>query len=100
GIAVHGDYDFFHNGDLLVYSRKTQPGLIENIARFARLQKTETQRPRGDDGFYRCALDVGRCERFGPDLPSLSGAFRLVIDRPAGVIYLADTRAFTLYKLS
>ncbi|HEY7884526.1 MAG TPA: hypothetical protein VIC08_06205 [Cellvibrionaceae bacterium] len=100
GIAVHGDYDFFHNGDLLVYSRKAQPGLIENLARFFRLQKTETQRPRGDDGFYRCALDVGRCERFGPELPSLSGAFRLVIDRPAEIVYLADTRAFKLYRLS
>lgn len=100
GIAVHGDYDFFHNGDLLVYSRETQPGFIENLARFARLQKTETQRPQGEDGFYRCELDVGSCERFGTDLPSLSGAFRLVIDRPAEIIYLADTRAFKLYKLS
>lgn len=100
GIAAHGDYDFFHNGDLLVYSRKAQPGLIENLARFARLQKTETKRPQGEDGFYRCELDIGRCERFGADLPSLSGAFRLVIERPAEIVYLADTRAFKLYKLS
>ncbi len=100
GIAVHGDYDFFRDGDLLVYNRKVEPGVIENLARFFRLQKTETQRPRGEDGFYRCDLDAGNCERFCLDLPSLYGAFRLVIDRIEDLVYLADTRAFKLYKLS
>jgi hypothetical protein len=98
-IKARGDYDFFSNGDLLVYHSTRKPGLLEGIASFMRLQKRDYQATRGRDGFYRCDLQTLECVNFAPQLPSVEASSRLVIDRRTDTVYFSDTPAFRLYKI-
>lgn len=102
-LSASGDYDFFSNGDLLIYHRNRPLSLLENLQQYLRLTKT-TQinqfHKTGDDGFYRCQLDTQTCQPFGINLPLLSRSFRIAIDRSDDSLYLADTSAHKLYKIS
>lgn len=105
-IIPHGDFDFFSNGDLLVYNLESEPGLLDLLGRLLRLQKHESSLTRpaftsqSRDGFYRCDLQRETCTAFAAQLPLLNSSFRLVIDRSTDEVYLADTPAFELYKLN
>lgn len=104
-LMPHGDFDFFSNGDLLMYSLRSEPNSLELLARLLRLQKRASSAVRpevasqGQDGLYRCDLQREMCTAFASQLPVLSSSFRLVIDRSTDEVYLADTPAFKLYKL-
>lgn len=98
-IKARGDYGFFSNGDLLVYHSTREPGLMESLATFMRLQKRDYRATRGGDGFYRCDLRRRECASFAPQLPALDRSFRFVIDRDTDTVYLSDIPAFRLYKI-
>ncbi|MCP8900787.1 hypothetical protein [Gilvimarinus xylanilyticus] len=100
-----GDFDFFANGDLLIYHRQAALSVGQNLKAFLRLRQAPAHSSAGHDGqradgFYRCRLSVLRCDLL-PNaniLPARS--FRLVIDSATDVIYLADTSDHSVYKLS
>jgi len=103
GLKVVGDYDFFSNGDLLVYHRKQPLTLLGNIKVYLRISSDKLTNPsitEGDDGFYRCQLLNKQCQRFGYQLPLIERGFRVVINQTDDTVYLADTSAFHLYKIS
>lgn len=102
-LIAHGDYDFFSNGDLLIYHKSKPLSFIEGIKQYLRLTKPMVINPvrkMGDDGFYRCQLTNHRCSLFGLDLPLLDRSFRLVIDKQSDSVYLSDTSSHRLYKIS
>lgn len=99
GIQAEGDFEFFANGDLLVYHRATKPSLWKNIKRYHRVKEHAVEKPVASDGFYRCQLDIRRCQRFGVSLPAINGSFRLAVDTRDDSVYLAHTAAFKLYKI-
>jgi hypothetical protein len=101
-IKVHGDYDFFNNGDVLFYHRAQQPSLLSNLSAYLRLTKTPeylAEQQQGSEGFYRCNLIALSCNPFGQSLPKMPHSFRLVIDQTDDTIYLAETGAHRLYKI-
>lgn len=100
GVTAEGDYDFFRNGEVLVYNRQVEPGMLHALARLLRLQKHALSPSEAADGLYRCDLQTNGCKRFAAQLPALDSSFRLAIDRQDDTVYLADTPAFKLYKLS
>lgn len=99
GIQAEGDFEFFANGDLLVYHRATKPSLWKNLKRYHRVKEDAVEKPIASDGFYRCQLDLNRCQRFGVSLPAINGSFRLAVDTRDDSVYLAHTAAFKLYKI-
>ncbi|MFT6984850.1 MAG: hypothetical protein ACJAT7_000651 [Psychromonas sp.] len=102
-LSAAGDYDFFSNGDLLIYHRNKPLSLLENLQQYLRLtKKTQINQfhKMGDDGFYRCQLSMQTCQPFGINLPLLSRSFRVTIDSSDDSLYLADTSAHKLYKIS
>lgn len=107
GLHPAGDFDFFANGDLLVYHRAKPRSVWQNLRAFFSLRegplRPDTTGPADlirPDGFYRCALDPVRCQPLVDTevLPARSSRF--VIDRRRDLIYLADTSDHSLYKLS
>lgn len=100
GLKLKGDFDFFSNGDLLVYSNKEEPTLLENLKQYARLKETRTDKPSNDNGFYRCHISSKTCKKFTNNLPAFHSTFRLLIDRLTDTIYIADTPKFALYKVN
>lgn len=98
-IQAEGDFEFFANGDLLVYHRATKPSLWKNLKRYHRVKEDAVEKPVASDGFYRCQLDIRRCQRFGVSLPAINGSFRLAVDIRDDSVYLAHTAAFKLYKI-
>ena len=103
GLNAVGDYDFFANRDLLVYHRVKPLTLVDNIKAYLRLSSDKQlnhSTKLGDDGFYRCQLANNQCVRFGDQLPLIKRGFRLVIHQADNTIYLADTSAHLLYKIS
>lgn len=103
GLNLVGDYDFFSNGDLLVYHRNQPLSLLDNIKAYLRVSSDKLINrsiKKGDDGFYRCQLANKQCQRFGYQLPLIERGFRVFINQTDDTIYLADTSAFQLYKIS
>lgn len=80
-LKLLGDFDFFSNGDLLIYSSHEDPSLWQNIATFNRKQETRNEQAIGDNGFYRCTIQTKRCQKFIINVPAFHSTFRLVIDR-------------------
>lgn len=103
GLRAVGDYGFFSNGDLLIYHRAQPLSLLDNIKSFLRVSsevKVNTTLGAGHDGFYRCQLSHNQCNRFGYQLPLIGRGFRLHINPLDEMVYLADTSAHQLYKIS
>ncbi|UTF59544.1 hypothetical protein [Gilvimarinus sp. DA14] len=105
GLRPVGDFDFFANGDVLVYHRAAPLGVWQNIKAFLRLREpsrlgSAVQAGARADGFYRCRLAPLDCQPLlNPQvLPARS--LRLAVDREQNVIYLADTADHSVYKLS
>jgi len=98
GLAeIHGDFDFFSNGDILLYSSSYQPTLRERLDTFAREAGPDQAEQEGE-GFFRCPFDGSPCLSFGQDLPAFPRTFRLAIDTEDNV-YIADTSRHRLFKL-
>ncbi len=105
GLHIVGDYDFFANGDLLIYHRVPVVSLLDTIKSYsARLlvnaDATIDSLPNKTEGFYRCKYTVKQCVRFGDKLPAIEGDFRINLDLADDKVYLADSSANTLYKIS
>ncbi|SMF53955.1 hypothetical protein SAMN02745866_03409 [Alteromonadaceae bacterium Bs31] len=98
-IQAHGDFDFFSNGDLLVYQLSEKPGILYKLSRFLRLKKKTEQEPNNNNGFYRCKLQQKTCIPYNTSLPVLKSAFRLWLFRNSDNIVLADSPAFKLYLI-
>lgn len=94
-----GDFDFFNNGDMLLYARAYQPGFIESMETFFRVAGTDTRQGIDGEGFYRCQLGSAVCVRFGNNLPVFTRGFRLAID-PDDNVYIADTSRHRVIKVS
>ncbi|WP_020210054.1 hypothetical protein [Gilvimarinus chinensis] len=100
-----GEFDFFANGDLLIYHRANPPGVMQNLAAFFRLrqgrQKAGEEAPgERPTGFYRCVLSPLNCQPLAYSSVKPARSMRFVIDRAQNIIYLADTADHSLYKLS
>lgn len=103
GINARGDYDFFANGDLLIYHSTNALSFLDKLKqlfRFTKQTDLNTVRESGSDGFYRCQLSTLQCLPFGLDLPLLERSFRIAIDQQTDNVYLSDTSAHRLYKIS
>lgn len=100
GIQNHGDFDFFKNGDLLIYHGAKDFSFIESIERNLRRKEKRQSAPIGDVGLLRCNHEGKNCEKFSSELPAFHSSFRLNIDRTTDTVYIADTPRFALYKLS
>ncbi len=100
GIQNHGDFDFFKNGDLLIYHGASEFSFIESIERFLRRKEERQDTPTGNVGLLRCNNEGKNCEKFSSELPAFHSSFRLNIDRKTDTVYIADTPRFALYKLS
>jgi len=92
-----GDFDFFSNGDVLLYAASRETGLLENLQTFFRMEGSQNPEASRNEGFYRCAFYVGRCKPFGRALPAFQRGFRLTID-PDDNVYIADTSRHRLFK--
>lgn len=99
GLKVTGDHDYFNNGDLLLYSSHTEPGLLDNLARFARFKETRNESVSGTDGLYRCDVQTKDCQLFTTALAAMYPPFRVDVDRNNDTVYFSDTPRFALYKL-
>jgi len=99
GFRIRGDFDFFSNGDLLVYSNIAEPDTLEKLAQFARIKETSQDPDSGNDGLYRCNINTQDCHIFTTSLPAFHTTFRTVIDRDTDTVYISDTPRFALYKL-
>ncbi|WP_049722694.1 NHL repeat-containing protein [Gilvimarinus polysaccharolyticus] len=95
-----GDFGFFADGDLLVYHRVERLSLLENLAAFLRLRSNRVVGVSLDDGFYRCSLELEQCRPLAHSQRHPARSFRLLLEPQSDVIYLADTAAHTLYKLT
>lgn len=99
GVQSEGDFEFFSNGDLLIYHRASNPSLWQNLKRYHRVKETTVKQRTGSDGFYRCQLALKTCQPFGINLPVINGSFRLAVDTRSDTVYLAHSSAFTVYKI-
>ena len=99
GIHTHGDFDFFSNGDLLVYHGDQELTTWQSIKRFLRLRESRQSPPQADKGLLRCNGEGKSCRLFSAALPAFYSAFHLYVDRQSDTVYIADTPRFTLYKL-
>lgn len=100
GIQNHGDFDFFNNGDLLIYNGEAEFTFTESIERYIRRQDKRISPPTGKKGLLRCNSDGTDCYKFSAELPAFHSAFRVYIDRDTETVYIADTPRFALYKLN
>lgn len=104
GLTAQGDYDFFANGDLLIYHRSTPLTHLDKLKQWLRLSETiplnRASGERGVEGFYRCQLSHLQCQPFGQGLAPLKRSFRVLIDRQDDSVYLSVTSAHRLYKIS
>lgn len=100
GLNIRGDYDFFSNGDLLIYSSHEQTSFSENLLTFIRIKESRQKPASGKDGLYRCSKNLTGCQLFTDALPAFYTTFRVFIDRASDTVYIADTPRFTLYKLN
>jgi len=99
GMKVHGPFDFFSNGDVLLYHLPEEPSLTESIFRFLRFNDNNQRPPEGDEGFYRCSLDSLQCDRWAPAMPAIGHySFGVEIDRDTNTVYIAATEKHALYK--
>ncbi len=99
GFHVIGDFDYFSNGDLLIYNRVSNPSFAESILRFFRVKEKRQDNPQGNEGLYRCDSQGRGCNLFSAELPAFYSSFHLAIDRNNDDVYIADTPRFILYKL-
>ncbi len=100
-----GDFDFFSNGDLLIYHRQAPLSVWQNLKAFLRLRQAPVASSVGRegqraDGFYRCRLSALGCEALSDANILPARSFRVVIDRATDTIYLADTSDHSVYKLN
>jgi len=100
GFRIQGDYDFFSNGDLLIYSSHEEPTTLEKLSQFARIKETRQEPVSGSDGLYRCDKKTNDCQLFTTELPAFYTTFRVFIDRTSDTVYISDTPRFVLYKLN
>lgn len=94
-----GDFDFFSNGDLLLYATDYHPSFKENVKTIIRAPDSSAREAGESEGFYRCDIYQGNCTRFGQDLPVFTRGFRLIVDSNDNV-YIADTSRHRLIKVS
>jgi hypothetical protein len=94
-----GDFDFFNNGDMLLYANTYQPSFIESMETFFRVAGTDTRQGIDGEGFYRCEVRQATCVQFGGDLPVFTRGFRLTID-PDDNVYIADTSRHRVIKVN
>lgn len=99
GLTPVGNYDFYRNGDILLYHKDSEPTFFENIAAFLRLNKSDDERQSADKGLYRCASGGGQCNLFSPDLRTFGLSFHIHIDRETDIAYISDTSRSILYKI-
>jgi len=97
GLSVHGDFDYFNNGDLLIYHSRTPSNGLRNIKR---LRLPQEQNLLEDSGLYRCDFYGRNCRIFSQSLPEFPDKFALFIDRSEDTVYIADTQQSTLYKMN
>jgi len=100
GFRVRGGYDFFSNGDLLIYNSHEEPTTLEKLSQFARIKEIRQEPVSGSDGLYRCDKVTYDCQLFTTELPAFYTTFRVFIDRSSDTVYIADTPRFVLYKLN
>ncbi|MGK0441864.1 MAG: hypothetical protein ACJA0N_001668 [Pseudohongiellaceae bacterium] len=96
--GIMGDFAFFSNGDILLYSSSYQPTLKNKLNTVARLENDSREKV-GGEGFYRCVIQTLMCSDFSLVLPVFDRVFRLTIDKDDNV-YLADTSRHRVYKLN
>jgi hypothetical protein len=94
-----GDFDFFNNGEMLLYANTYQPSFIESMETFFRVAGTDTRQGIDGEGFYRCEVRQATCVQFGGDLPVFTRGFRLTID-PDDNVYIADTSRHRVIKVN
>ncbi len=100
GLNIHGDLDFFSNGDVLVYHGAKAFSLLEGLFHFLRFQSRAGAPTLGEEGFYRCETSNLSCSRFARGFPAQQASFGVSIDRTNDTVYVTDTSAFSLYKIS
>lgn len=100
GLQTHGDYDFFSNGDLLIYHSNAEQGFVQSIETFVRARQTRLDPPVEGEGLYRCNGLAQDCRLFSPELPAFYTSFRIFIDRSKDDVFVADTSRFKLYRLN
>ncbi|MFT5717689.1 MAG: hypothetical protein ACI9T7_001885 [Oleiphilaceae bacterium] len=96
---TRGDFDFFSNGDVLIYSSSYTPSLQDNLKAFARMNESENRAPESGEGFYRCVFSGSECSVFSTNLPTFNRGFRLTIDENDNV-YISDTSRHRILKVS
>ena len=94
-----GDFDFFSNGDMLVYVSGYQASALEQTATVFRLADDDARQALPGEGFYRCDLSAQNCWPFGHDLPTFTRGFRVAINED-NQIALADTARHRLFKIN
>lgn len=96
---VIGDFDFFNNGDILIYNTSYTPDFLDNLKTFARIEEDRNRPEKYGEGFYRCHFSMAECSLFSKELPSFNRTFRLTIDDNDNV-YIVDTTRHRILKVN
>ncbi len=102
GIIKVLDYDFFSNGDVLIYNQQEPASFTSNLARFFRLSQEpefQTSQAYGESGFYRCNLVNPKCAPWGVNLPVKASTLRIAVDRITNQVYISIANAHKIYHI-
>ncbi|NVJ59623.1 MAG: hypothetical protein HWE27_04490 [Gammaproteobacteria bacterium] len=95
-IIAYGDFDFYSNGDLLIYHKNQDTSFLNSLFSTELKQSAVIKTDYKSDGFYRCSIAKENCERLEISMLTPNRIFRVVINKASNSIYLADSASDSL----